>query len=65
MAPDAESAELWLLRERPCGAPGQDKPKPHGISGPATMSLDELAQWAHRRPELNDSHMSARSRALG
>ena len=52
LAPDAERAQLWLLLERPCGAPGQDKPKPYLISGPARMSLDELAQLTHRRPAI-------------
>lgn len=45
----AASEELWLLLER--SAPEQDL-KQYVVSGPATMSLDELAQIAHRRPVI-------------
>ncbi len=52
LAPDAESEELWLLLERPCGSEDKDDPKQYIISGPETLSMDELAQLAHRRPEI-------------
>ena len=51
-APEAESAELWLLLEQPCG-PGPHRNaelKQYVISGPETSTLDELADLAHRRP---------------
>lgn len=46
----AEEEELWLLLERPCEPGVQDDCKQYVISGAQTMTLDELAQIAHRRP---------------
>lgn len=48
----AESEELWLLLERPSTSNPDDDPKQYVITGPADMSLDELAQLAHRRPVI-------------
>lgn len=48
---NAESEELWLLLERPVTQPGtKDDLKQYVLSGPEALSLDELAQLAHRRP---------------
>ena len=58
---ERESPELWLLLEQPCG-PGphrQDELKQYGISGPATLTLDQLADLAHRRPLIERSYENA------
>ena len=51
-ADDVESPALWLLLEQPCG-PGPHRPdefEQYAISGPADLTLTELADLAHRRP---------------
>jgi len=62
----AESPELWLLLERPCG-PGPHRPddvKQYVLSGPDTMRLDQLAQIAHVRPLIErDSYENAKQEA--
>ena len=45
-----QGEELWLLLERPCEPGVQPGCKQYVISGPESMTLDELAQIAHRRP---------------
>ncbi len=51
-AVEAESPELWLLLEQPCGPDPhrKDELKQYVISGSDTLTLDELADLAHRRP---------------
>ena len=49
---ETESPELWLLLEQPC-SPGphrRDELKQYIISGPDTLTMNELADLAHRRP---------------
>ena len=46
---DQEGTALWLLLERPCD-PASDDTKQFVITGPANVTLEELAQLAHRRP---------------
>ena len=47
----AEAAgTVWLLLERPRASGAKDDYKQYVLSGPDTMTLDELALLAHRRP---------------
>jgi SRSO17 transposase len=44
-----QGIDMWLLLERPLD-PSSTDTKQYLITGPETMTLDELAQLAHRRP---------------
>lgn len=61
-ADDAESPALWLLLEQPCG-PGPHPPKElkqYAITGPDDLTLDELAELAHRRPLIERAYEDAK-----
>lgn len=62
---EAETEELWLLLERPSAAPGTKQDlKQYVITGPDTMSVDELAQVAHGRPIIErNSYENAKQEA--
>jgi hypothetical protein len=45
---DRQGVALWLLLERPLD-PASDDTKQFVITGPESITLDELAQLAHRR----------------
>ena len=61
---NAESPELWLLLEQPCG-PGPHRKEDlqqYVLSGSDTLTLDELADLAHRRPLIErNSYENAKS----
>ncbi len=59
---DAETGPLWIVLQRPCGAGGAQPAdlKQYVISGPPTMTLDELAQIAHHRPVIERTYENAK-----
>lgn len=44
-----ETGDVWLLLERPLD-PASDDTKQYVLTAPVSATLDELAQFAHRRP---------------
>ncbi len=59
------SEELWLLLERSCGPDGPGDVKQYVLSGPETMTLDALAQLAHRRPIIEGNSYENAKQEVG
>ncbi len=59
---EAETGPLWIVLQRPRGAgeAQSEDLQQFVLSGPATMTLDELAQTAHHRPLIERVYENAK-----